>query len=103
MLGIGAAGQQVDGIVGAAGLAGVDAAGRVVGGRPARRRLAGAGLGDEPAAAVMHDRILHRHLQPPSLAGARTIELWPWRGSPAPGMTRSSLMSEDNLITSRRA
>jgi hypothetical protein len=74
MLGIGAAGQQVDVIVWAAGLVRVDAAGRVVGGRPARRRLAGAGLGDKPAAAEMHDRILHRHLQTPSLAGARTIE-----------------------------
>ena len=64
MLRIGAAGQQVDVIVGAAGLARVDAARRVVGGRPARRGLAGAGLRDESAAAVMHDRILHRHLQP---------------------------------------
>src|SRR5207253_1521153 len=38
------------------------------------RRLAGTSLGDEPAAAVMHDRILHRHLQPSALAGARAIE-----------------------------
>jgi hypothetical protein len=38
------------------------------------RRGAGARLGDEHAAAVMHDRILDRHLQPPALAGARTIE-----------------------------
>ena len=34
MLGIGSAGQQIDIVVGAAGLARVDAAGRVVGGRP---------------------------------------------------------------------
>jgi len=59
--------------VGAAGLARVDAARRVVGGRPARRCPAGTGLGDEPAAAVMHHRILHRHLQPPALSRARTI------------------------------
>jgi len=43
MLGIGTAGQQVDVIVGAAGLARVDAAGRVVGRWPARRRLARVG------------------------------------------------------------
>src|SRR5262249_26534183 len=74
MLGIGAAGQQVDIVVGAAWFARVDAAWRVVGGRPARRRLAATGLGDEAAAAVMHNRILHRHLQPPALAGACAIE-----------------------------
>src|SRR5438128_10224 len=55
MLGIGTAGQQVDVVVGAAGLAWVDATGRVIGGRTPRRRLAGARLGDEPATAVMHD------------------------------------------------
>jgi hypothetical protein len=51
-------------IVGAAGLARVDAAGWVVGRRPARCRLASARLCDESAATVMHDRILHRHLPP---------------------------------------
>jgi len=40
----------------------------------ARRGGAGARLGDEHAAAVVHDRILHRHLQPLSLAGAGAIE-----------------------------
>src|SRR5438128_11870888 len=45
-----------------------------IGGRTPRRRLAGARLGDEPATAVMHDRILHRYLQPPAFAGAHTIE-----------------------------
>src|ERR1051325_11092538 len=74
MLGVGTAGHQVDVVVGATRLARIDAAGRVVAGRPARRRLAGARGGDEHAAAVMHDRILHRHLQPPSLAGARPVE-----------------------------
>src|SRR6202011_4076068 len=74
MLGIGTTGQQVNVIVGAAGLAWVDATGRVIGRRTPRRRLAGARLGDEPAPAVMHDRILHRYLQPPAPAGARAIE-----------------------------
>src|SRR5271163_2837264 len=73
MLGVGTAGQQVDVVVGTAWLARVDAARRVVGGRPARRCPAGTGLSDEPAAAVMHHRILHRHLQPPALSRARTI------------------------------
>jgi len=48
MLRIGAAGRQVDVIVGAAGLARVDAAGRVVGRWPARCRLARARLRDDP-------------------------------------------------------
>src|ERR1700730_9869884 len=74
MLRVGAAGQQVDVIVGAARLARIDAAGRVVAGRPPWCRGTGACLCDEHAAAVMHDRILHRHLQPPALAGARPIE-----------------------------
>ena len=74
MLGIGAAGQQVDVIVGAAGLARKDAAGRVIGGRPPRRRSTSARLGDEHAAAVVHHGILHRHLQPATLAGARAVE-----------------------------
>src|SRR5271166_5846520 len=74
MLGIGATGRQVDVIIGAAGLARVDAAGRVVGRRAARGRLAGARLSDEPAAAVMHDRILHRYLEPTPLAAAGAVE-----------------------------
>src|ERR1700738_2758950 len=74
MLGIGTAGRQVNVIVGAAGLAWVDATGRVIGGRTPRRRLAGARPGDEPATAVMHDRILHRYLQPSALPGARPID-----------------------------
>src|SRR5271166_3360727 len=74
MLGIGATGRQVDVIIGAAGLARVDAAGRVVGRWPPRCRLAGARLRDEPAAAVMHNRILHRHLQPAPLAAAGAVE-----------------------------
>ena len=74
MLRIGAAGQQVDVIVGAARLARIDAAGRVVAGRPPWRRGTGACLCDEHAAAAMHHRILHRHPQPPALAGARPIE-----------------------------
>src|SRR5436190_20163924 len=74
MLGVGAACQQVDVVVGTAGLARVDAARWVVGRWPARRRLAGTGLGDEPASAVMHDRILHRNLQPSALASTHSIE-----------------------------
>src|SRR5437868_7460921 len=74
MLRVGAAGQQVDVIVGAAGLARVDATGWVVGWRPARCRLASARLRDESAAAVMHHRILHRHLQPAPLAAAGAVE-----------------------------
>src|ERR1700730_12114007 len=74
MLGVGAAGHQEDVIVGAARLARIGPAGRVVPGRPPRRRLAGARVGDEHAAAIMHDGILHRHLQPPALAGARAVE-----------------------------
>ena len=69
MLGIGAAGQQIDVVVGAAGLARIDARWRIAAGRLARRRLPGLRLPDEHAAAVMHDRILHRRLQPPALAG----------------------------------
>src|ERR1700730_14307895 len=74
MLRVGAAGHQEDVVVGTARLARIGPAGRVVAGRPPRRRLAGARVGDEHAAAVMHDGILHRHLQPPALAGARAVE-----------------------------
>src|SRR5258708_29857174 len=74
MLGVGAARHQEDVIVGAARLARIGPAWRVVARRPARRRLPGARVGDEHAAAVMHDRILHRHLEMPALAGARAVE-----------------------------
>src|SRR5260370_25953565 len=69
MLGIGRAGQQIDVVVGPAGLARKDPRRRIAAGRPTRRGLAGLCLSDEHAAAVMHDRILHRRLQTPALAG----------------------------------
>ena len=68
MLGIGPAGEQIDVIVGAARLARVDAVRRVAASRLPLRGLSGLRLPDEHAAAVMHDRILHRRLQPPALA-----------------------------------
>src|SRR4051794_10902047 len=74
MLRVGAAGQEVDVVVRAFRLAREDAARRVGGGRAARRRLAGAGLGDKAAAAVMHDRVLHRHLEALALAGTSAVE-----------------------------
>src|SRR5712671_3829715 len=70
MLRVGAAGQEIDVIVRALGLARIDARWRVgAGGRAARRRLAGPRLAHEHAPAVVHDRILHRDLQLPALAG----------------------------------
>src|SRR6266705_4803985 len=74
MLGVGAARHQEDVIVGAGRLARIGPARRVVAWWPPRRRLAGSCMRDEHAAAVMHDRILHRHLEMPALAGARAVE-----------------------------
>src|SRR6266403_4672166 len=74
MLRVGAARHQEEVIVGAARLARIGPAWRVVARWPPRRRLAGPRMRDEHPAAVMHDRILHRHLQPPALAGARAVE-----------------------------
>src|SRR5712672_2967831 len=68
MLGIGTAGEEIDVIVGAARLARIDAVRGVAACRLPLRRLPGLRLPDEHAAAVMHDRILHRRLQPPALA-----------------------------------
>src|SRR6266403_3550389 len=68
MLGIGAAGEEIDVIVGATRLARIDAVRGVAAGRLPLCRLSGLRLPDEHAAAVMHDRILHRRLQPPALA-----------------------------------
>ena len=48
--------------------------GGLLAGGPARCRLAGARLRDEPATAVVHDQILHRHLQPATLAAAGAVE-----------------------------
>ena len=53
MLRIGTACRQVDKIVGAVGLTRIDAAGRVVGRRPARCRLAGARLRDVQSSAPL--------------------------------------------------
>src|SRR5207302_2056629 len=71
---VGAARHQEDVIVGAARLARIGPARRVVTWWPPRRRLAGTGMRDEHAAAVMHDRILHRHLEMPALAGTRAVK-----------------------------
>src|SRR5712691_6489818 len=70
MLGVGAARHQEDVVVGAARLARIGPARRVVAWWPPRRRLAGSCMRDEHAAAVMHDRILHRHLEMPAHPGA---------------------------------
>src|SRR5579864_5193142 len=74
VFGVGPAGGQVDIVVGAAALGRVEAGGRVVAaarfGAVARRRLAGALHRAEAGAHVVDHRVLHRQLQPPSLAGA---------------------------------
>ena len=72
VLRVGRAGEQIDVIVGAAGLAWVDAGwGHAAGqgfGAVAHRRLAGARMLDKGAAAVLQLRVLHRHLHPTPLA-----------------------------------
>src|SRR5258708_5927831 len=69
MLGVGAAGQEIDVVVRALGLARIDAMWRIAAGWLARRRFSAPRLIHEHASAVMHDRVLHRNLQLPALAG----------------------------------
>src|ERR1700730_383659 len=69
MLGVGTAGQEIDVVIRALGLARIDAMRRIAAGWLARRRFAGPRLIHEHAPAVMHDRVLHRDLQLPTLAG----------------------------------
>src|ERR1700730_7174026 len=74
VLGVGPAGGQVDVVVGAAALGWVQPRGRVVAaarlGAIAPRSPAGAGHRRKAGAHVMDHRVLHRHLEPPALAGA---------------------------------
>ena len=73
MLGVGAARQHVNVVVRPAALARIGPGWRIGCGRPPRRRFAGARLRHEHSAAVMHNRILHCHLQPAPLPGAHAL------------------------------
>src|ERR1700751_5874642 len=74
MLGIGAAGQQIDVVVGAARLARKDAMRGVAAGGVGLGRFAGLRVSDEHSAAIMHDRILHCRLEPAALPGLHPLK-----------------------------
>src|SRR5207245_1309762 len=78
VLGVGAARHDVDPVVGAVRRALIEAGWRVGAhdGLPAasRRRFPRARLHREAGAHVVEHRVLHRHLQPPSLAGSLTLD-----------------------------